>query len=61
MSRTQRAQAGSPFFTTKANGMGVGLALARRVLERHGGRLHIASEQGRGTVVSISLRLATAT
>lgn len=61
MSRTQRAQAGSPFFTTKANGMGVGLALARRVLERHGGRLHIASEQGKGTVVSISLRLASST
>ena len=59
MSRAQRAQAGSPFFTTKANGMGVGLSLARRVLERHGGRLHIASEEGKGTVVSISLRLAS--
>jgi len=61
MDKMQRARAGSPFFTTKANGMGVGLALARRVLERHGGRLHIASEPGRGTAVSISLRMAQPT
>lgn len=58
IARAERARVGQPFFTTKAHGMGVGLALARRVLERHGGRLHIASEPGRGTVVSISLRLA---
>jgi len=58
--RAERARVGQPFFTTKPNGMGVGLALARRVLERHGGRLHIASEPGRATVVSISLRLAPA-
>lgn len=58
IARAERARVGQPFFTTKAHGMGVGLALARRVLERHGGKLHIASQPGRGTVVSISLRLA---
>lgn len=58
ITKAERARIGEPFFTTKAHGMGVGLALARRVLERQGGRLHIASEPGRGTVVSISLRLA---
>lgn len=58
IAKAERARVGQPFFTTKAHGMGVGLALARRVLERHGGKLHIASEPGRGTVVSISLRLA---
>jgi signal transduction histidine kinase len=61
IARAERQRVGQPFFTTKAHGMGVGLALARRVLERQGGRLHIASEPGRGTVVSISLRLAQAT
>jgi two-component system, NtrC family, sensor histidine kinase HydH len=58
ITKAERARVGQPFFTTKAHGMGVGLALARRVLERHGGKLHIASQPGRGTVVSISLRLA---
>lgn len=58
ITRAERQRVGQPFFTTKAHGLGVGLSLARRVLERQGGRLHIASEPGRGTVVSISLRLA---
>lgn len=56
MDAAQRERVGRPFFTTKAHGMGVGLALGRRVLERHGGRLHFDSEPGRGTVVSIELR-----
>jgi two-component system, NtrC family, sensor histidine kinase HydH len=60
MSKPARARAGSPFFTTKPHGMGVGLALARRVLERNGGQLQIDSETGRGTRVSISLRTAQA-
>jgi signal transduction histidine kinase len=58
MDRAQRERVGKPFFTTKPNGMGVGLALARRVLERSGGALLIDSEPGRGTVVSIALRTA---
>ena len=56
MTAAQRAAVGRPFFTTKPQGMGVGLALARRVLERSGGWLRIDSEPGRGTVVSIGLR-----
>ncbi len=60
MSKPARARAGSPFFTTKPHGMGVGLALARRVLERNGGQLQIDSETGRGTRVSISLRTSQA-
>lgn len=58
MTAQQRAQAGRPLYTTKPQGMGVGLALARRVIERAGGRLAIASEPGRGTVVTIELRAA---
>lgn len=58
MTAVQSARAGIPFYTTKPQGMGVGLALARRVLERSGGRLRIDSESGRGTIVSIGLRVA---
>ena len=58
LSAVQKARVGKPFFTTKAKGMGVGLALARRVLERSGGFLRIDSEPGQGTTVTIGLRQA---
>ncbi len=58
MTEAELGRAGKPFHTTKTNGMGVGLALARRVIERFGGRMKIESARGRGTVVRISLRIA---
>jgi len=42
-----------PFFTTKAKGLGVGLTLVRRIVRRFGGQVHIASTQGKGTVVTL--------
>lgn len=58
LSAEQMARVGKPFFTTKNKGMGVGLALARRVLERNGGFLDIDSAPGEGTTVTIGLRQA---
>ena len=55
MTDAQRARAGKPFHTTKPRGLGVGLALARRVLERFGGLLEISSSPGRGTTVRLHL------
>jgi two-component system, NtrC family, sensor histidine kinase HydH len=55
MTEEQRQRAGRPFHTTKARGLGVGLALARRVLERFGGLLEIASAPGEGTTVRLRL------
>lgn len=52
------ARVGKPFFTTKTRGLGVGLALARRVVERFGGRLEITSETGRGTTVTLHMTAA---
>ena len=43
------------FFTTKANGTGLGMAIARSVVDRHGGRLEVDSEPGRGTRVRVEL------
>jgi signal transduction histidine kinase len=44
-----------PFHTTKAQGTGLGLAVARRIVEAHGGLIKIESEVNRGTKMSILL------
>ena len=44
-----------PFFTTKTRGLGLGLALARRIVERFDGRLEIANGPGGGASVRIEL------
>src|SRR6202158_3151011 len=46
-----------PFMTTKENGRGVGLGLAisRGIVERHGGRIEVVSELGRGTAFTVTL------
>lgn len=51
------ARIGEPFYTTKApgRGMGLGMFLARAVVEGVGGALQIESVRGRGTTVSVTL------
>ena len=44
-----------PLVTTKAKGMGMGLAVCKRLLEAQGGQIEIESEQGTGTVVIIKI------
>jgi two-component system sensor histidine kinase AtoS len=55
--RQKLAQVFDPFFTTKTEGLGLGLALIKRVVEEHGGRVGIESEEGRGSAVTHSLPL----
>lgn len=45
----------TPFFTTKAEGMGLGLSLCRTVIEQHGGTLAFEPNQPRGTVFTFTL------
>ena len=47
-----------PLFTTKPNGVGLGLSLARRIVERHAGRIDLDSIAGRGTRVVLTLPTA---
>jgi len=45
----------APYFTTKNRGIGLGLAIAKRVIESHKGSIDISSTPGRGTCVRVSL------
>ena len=44
-----------PFFTTKGHGTGLGLSLARRMVESHGGTIGVASVVGEGTQFTVRL------
>ncbi len=44
-----------PFVTTRNVGVGLGLTIVKKIIERHGGRLEIDSMLGRGTTVSMVL------
>jgi signal transduction histidine kinase len=46
-----------PFYTTKPDGTGLGLAVTRKIIDGHGGTMDIKSETGRGTTVSVRLPL----
>lgn len=51
-------QVATPFFTTKAQGLGLGLSLARRIVEQDAGLLEITSAPGRGTTVALDFPVA---
>jgi len=53
-----RARIFDPFFSTKAQGLGLGLAICHQVLEQHRGAIHVESTEGRGTAVTCFLPIA---
>ena len=52
-----REKAFDAFFTTKHRGTGLGLPIAKRVIDAHGGAIHIDVPPGGGTTISVDLPL----
>jgi signal transduction histidine kinase len=55
MSEEVLAQIGTPFFSTRPNGTGLGVMQARRFIEKAGGTIHIESKMGAGTTVTLEI------
>jgi signal transduction histidine kinase len=52
------ARVGEPFFTTRAQGTGLGVHLSRQLVDGAGGTLELESAVGAGTTVQVTLPLA---
>ena len=59
MSKQQQQMVFKPFFTTKQGGLGVGLALVKRIMERFEGSVELTSQEQEGTRVSLNFKVAT--
>ncbi|MFK8331111.1 sensor histidine kinase [Pseudomonas sp. BJa5] len=59
MSQQQERMVFKPFFTTKQGGLGVGLVLVKRIMERFGGAVSLTSRIEEGTRVCLTFKIAT--
>jgi len=53
--KDQQQKVLTPFYTTKADGMGMGLSITRSLIEAHDGTLHFNSQPGKGTTFYFTL------
>ena len=49
-----------PLFTTKENGMGMGLSICRSIIERHGGRIWVSAAVNGGSIFQLDLPVSSA-
>jgi signal transduction histidine kinase len=45
----------NPFFTTKPDGVGLGLAIVAKIVDEHGGKMAVESEPNKGSVFQVHL------
>ena len=55
MSAEQRQRIFEPFFTTKTKGTGLGMAIAKRIIEAHAGTLAVGTGGERGAEILVTL------
>lgn len=55
MTAEEQGKAFHPFFSTKAEGTGLGLPIVKRIVENHGGRISLQGRPGEGTRVQVEL------
>jgi signal transduction histidine kinase len=56
--REDREKVFAPYYSTKTTGFGLGLAITRKIVEDHGGRIYVAESETPGAVVVVELPLA---
>ena len=59
ISASNLARMGTPFFSTKSDGTGLGLPIVRQIVAAHGGSMEIESREGEGTTVRVRLPSGT--
>jgi signal transduction histidine kinase len=59
VSRENLSKVFDPFFSTKETGLGLGLALTKRVIEEHGGKVDFQSVEGKGSTIIMSFPVSS--
>jgi len=49
----------NPFFTTKPNGVGLGLAIVAKIVDEHGGKITVESDPGKGSIFRVVLPMGS--